>query len=81
MDAAKFNARIESLIHAWCDRRELRALAGLLPSWLYNNGLTDGWEELAASLRTTSKSDGLPARERGELRELWIELDAVLRNR
>jgi hypothetical protein len=81
MDAVKFNERITSLVHRWCDRRQLGALAGLLPPWLYNNGMTDGWEELASALRRMSNAESLPHEERDELKELWIELDMVLRNR
>jgi hypothetical protein len=81
MDAKALNDTISRLVDCWCDRRDLAALAGVLPAWLSNNGLTDGWEELAAALRTMSHSTLLPVEERDELKMLWIELDSALRNR
>jgi hypothetical protein len=81
MAGADINGEIRSLIEAWCDRRELSALAGLLPSWLAINGLTDGWEELAVALRHVSTSSALPPDERETLKRLWVDLDFALRNR
>jgi hypothetical protein len=81
VDAAIFNDKVAKLVDEWCARRELGALAGLLPAWLSNNGLTDGWEELCSALRTTANYQQLPAHERDTLKKLWIDLDTVLRNR
>jgi hypothetical protein len=81
MAAESINNEIKSLIDAWCDRREYGALSSLLTAWIANNGLTDGWEELAAALRSTSVYRGLPEDERATLKRLWIELDTVLRSR
>lgn len=50
---------VSKLIDAWCDRRELRALARLLPAWLANNGLTDGWGDVLDALRTIRADRGL----------------------
>jgi hypothetical protein len=50
-------ADVSTLIDAWCDRRELRPLAQLLPAWLANNGLTDGWAGVLDAL-TTIRADG-----------------------
>lgn len=75
------NNEINSLVDAWCERRALVALAGLLPGWLNNNGLTDGWEDLAASLRTMSNNKTLPPQEREKLKRLWVQVDTMLRNR
>jgi hypothetical protein len=47
---------------------------------LSNNGLTDGWELLAADLRTLSNHRGLPNSERDLLKRIWIEVDRELRN-
>jgi hypothetical protein len=81
MDAKLVNQRIQELVDSWCERRELGALASLLPAWLSNNGLTDGWDDLCSALRTLSNSHDLPDSERSALKRLWIELDAYLRNR
>jgi hypothetical protein len=51
---------VSGLIDAWCDRRELRALARLLPAWLANNGLTDGWREVLEALSAIRADDRLP---------------------
>ena len=51
---------VSRLVHAWCDRRELRALARLLPAWSANNGLTDGWSDVLDALRTIRADGGLP---------------------
>jgi hypothetical protein len=80
-DNKEFNDEIRRLVEAWCDRREYAALASLLPHWLSNNGLTDGWEGLAAALRSTANFHALPDDERITLKRLWVELDTVLRNR
>jgi hypothetical protein len=81
MTLQNLNEQIESLIHAWCDRREYSALAALLSPWISNNGLTDGWEDLATALRHVSNFHHLPASEREKLKLLWVELDVVLRSR
>jgi hypothetical protein len=47
------NPEIRELVDRWCERRELAALASLLPAWLANNGLTDGWGELREAVRHT----------------------------
>ena len=51
---------VTNLIDEWCDRRELRALARLLPAWLSNDGLTDGWVGVLDALRTIRTDGGLP---------------------
>jgi hypothetical protein len=80
MSNEEFNQQITALVEAWCDRRQLGALAELLPPWLSNNGLTDGWADLASALRGLANS-GLPPDERETLKRLWIEVDMALRNR
>lgn len=83
MDAKQVNAEIAALVDRWCERRELGALASVLPAWLSNNGLTDGWEELARALRTMSHPIGsaLPEAERDQLKRVYITIDKALRNR
>lgn len=79
-DAAAFHADIRALVHAWCDRHDLAPLADLLPAWLAFNGLTDGWQDLAAALRTvaTRHQDRLPPPERATLDRLRRTADRVL---
>jgi hypothetical protein len=43
---------VSGLIDAWCDRRELELLARLLPAWVSNNGLTDGWADVLDALKS-----------------------------
>jgi hypothetical protein len=82
MEAAEFNKQIRDIVYAWCDRRDIVALSdGLLTAWLTNNGLTDGWVDLASALRTSANSPHLPVSEREILKRLSIEVDVMLRNR
>ena len=81
MDGKVVNDDIRVLVDRWCDRRDLAALAGLLPAWLANDGLTDGWADLAAALRTMSGSPNLPQAERDELKRLFVVVDYAVRNR
>jgi hypothetical protein len=81
MDAARFNEDVQRLVVRWCDRRELSALGALLPAWLVNNGMTDGWAELASALGSISHLRRLPPAERDQVKRLWIELDTLLRSR
>ena len=74
-------SELASLLEVWCERRELGTLAGVLPRYLSNNGLTDGWEGLAEALRHVSTYRQLTAQERETLKRLWVELDTILRNR
>ena len=43
---------VSGLIDAWCDRRELDLLPRLLPAWVSNNGLTDGWADVLDALKS-----------------------------
>lgn len=54
---------VAGLIEAWCERRQLHALARLLPAWIGNNGLTDGWGEVYEALRTLRADCQLPEAE------------------
>jgi hypothetical protein len=81
MNATDINKQIDSLVTDWCERKELSALAGLLPAWLSNNGLTDGWAELGSALRHVSNYQNLPPSDRDTLKRLWVEIDVAIRNR
>lgn len=80
MTSSDPNKVIEQLINDWCSRRELRALSDLLPAWLANNGLTDGWHELRNALRTTLANgrDSLPEAEQAALRDAERAIDERL---
>jgi hypothetical protein len=76
------NAEIRRLVEVWCDRRELAALASLLPAWLANNGLTDGWAFLNEAIKHTyAAGRDLPFDERNVLKKLYVTIDVALRNR
>jgi hypothetical protein len=71
---------LQRLIDDWCDRREYRALSIVLPAWLANDGLTDGWAEVAAAVRSAyALARGLPDDERELLKQLWVQLDSAVR--
>jgi len=76
------NEDIRRLVDAWCDRRELAALAYVLPACTSNNGLTDGWTELRDALRHAyAMCRHLPDAERDLLKTIYVEIDVALRNR
>lgn len=77
------NARLRELINAWCQRRELRPLARLLPAYVGNNGLTDGYGDLRNAVRDTYAlcRDQLPSIELESLRDVERELDSMLSQR
>jgi len=81
MDANKVNAEIRAIVDRWCERRELWGLSVLLPAWVQNNGLTDGWADLAAALRTVADAPRLPQIDRMELKRLYVTVDYAVRNR
>lgn len=76
------NELIKSLIDNWCDRRELAALANLLPCWLANDGLTDGWCNLRSAPKHTHSVDrDLPDEERDRLKQAVDVVDGMLARR
>jgi hypothetical protein len=70
MTIEDFHSEMDALISDWCDRRALRILATVLPCYLGNNGLTDGWTDMATALKTVR------SQRRQELLE--DELDRVI---
>ena len=62
---------VDRLIDQWCERREVGALARLLPAYVAFNGLTDGWVDLYQALRSTRAyaHDRLPKMEERDLEE------------
>jgi len=68
------------LVDRWCERRDLGHLAAVLPAYVYNFGLTDGWADLMEALRVVRSSETLPSDERAEIeRVLRIVERAVYR--
>ena len=79
MNASEVNAEVSRLVENWCDRREYYGLAELLPAWISNNGLTDGWTILRDALRHTyAFCDHLPLDERELLKTLYVKIDQAL---
>jgi hypothetical protein len=73
MDAESPSSVTESLgrlIDAWCERRELRPLALILPAYTSNNGLTDGWASLMEALHDLRARGGLREAEQAEVEQL-----------
>lgn len=76
------NEEIRALVELWCDRRDYDALARVLPAWLHNNGLTDGWATLRDDLRLAyAICTGLPSSERDKLKQIYVAIDVALSNR
>jgi hypothetical protein len=66
---------VSNLIDAWCDRRALLPLARLLPAWLANNRMTDGWGEVLDALRTVRADIELPENEASTVESAIIAVD------
>jgi hypothetical protein len=81
MNANAVNDKLAKFADTWCERRDLGPLAVLLPAWLNNNGLTDGWANLANALLTLSTWPKLPETERAAIKLLWIEVDSAVKHR
>ena len=64
------NGPLERLIDAWCDRRDLRPLALVLPAFTSNNGLTDDWANLMEALRSLRAARCLPDDEQALLEQV-----------
>ncbi len=77
------NDVLQQLINAWCAREELHPLARILPSYLANNGLTDGWMELLGAISDTISlcQNVLRPEELTALREIRVLIQNGLENR
>ena len=77
------NELLDRIVSRWCERRELHSLAALLPAWLANNGLTDGWGELRSAVQyaIANGRDRLPADELETLRDVERAIDQALASR
>jgi hypothetical protein len=72
------NAVLGSLIEAWCDRRDLRPLAILLPAYTSNDGLTDGWAAVLQAVYDARSFGRLPETELHALETTIPVLEAVV---
>jgi hypothetical protein len=51
---------IERLLERWQHRGDVDSVNALLPAWRSNFGLTDGWAEVLAVLRSLEERGELP---------------------
>jgi hypothetical protein len=72
------NGPLERLIDAWCERRELRPLALLLPAYTSNAGLTDDWTRLMEALRDLRARGRLPEAEQAKIERLVPIVEAMV---
>ena len=77
-DEHPVNGPLARLIDGWCERRELGALAVLLPAYTSNNGLTDGWAGVKAALHTLRGSRRLPLDELHQIDELTVIVERMV---
>ena len=64
------NGPLNALIETWCDRRDLRPLALLLPAYTANAGLTDDWARVLEALYDLRARGRLPEQERSEVERI-----------
>jgi hypothetical protein len=64
------NGPLERLIDAWCERRELRPLALMLPGYTSNAGLTDDWVRVIEALHDVRAQGHPPEDEQQEVERL-----------
>jgi hypothetical protein len=64
------NSPLSALIGAWCDRRDLRPLALLLPAYTSNFGQTDDWARVMEALYDLRARGRLPDEETTEIERL-----------
>ena len=74
------NEIIRQLVESWCARLEYRPLAIVLPSWIANTGMTDGWSELHDALKLArAMCVDLPEQERTALQQAYVAIEIALR--
>jgi len=64
------NDPLARLIDGWCERRELRPLAMLLPAYTGNAGLTDDWARLMEALYDLRARGQLSKEDQAEVERL-----------
>lgn len=72
------NSPLNQLIDAWCERRELRPLALLLPAYVSNAGLTDDWARVMEALRDLRARGRLPEDEQAEVERLLVLVEQTV---
>ena len=72
---------IARLVDGWCERRAFGPLACLLPAYISNNGLTDGWADVMDALRTLRSSRQLPDDEQREIERLVVLVERMVYRR
>lgn len=79
-DRRRFEKIMDELIDAWCERRALKPLRIILPSWPFGIGLTDDWHRIREALRHTPAMarDVLTAGELDQLNQLIAAVDQAL---
>jgi hypothetical protein len=71
---------LESLADRFCERRAYRCLLRFMPAYFSPNGLTDGWEDCRAALRSTRAlcRDDLREDERKDINRAMNLIDRML---
>lgn len=72
---------IAKLVDRWCDRRAIRPLRMLLPSWPPPNGFTDEWLNVWAAMRhvrAMCREELLDAGESDDVNQVIAELSRRL---
>lgn len=71
------NGPLGRLVDAWCERRDLHPPARVLPAYIWNFGLTDGWGELMVALHTLRADRWLPEDEQQILERVIVEVERI----
>lgn len=69
---------LSRLVDEWCERRDLSALARILPAYTSNFGLTDSWAALLEALRTLQADRTLPEGEQREVERLVVDTERIV---
>ncbi|WP_208394822.1 hypothetical protein [Mucilaginibacter gilvus] len=69
-----YNTTIDDLINNWCDRKDLRPLSLVLPTYLQNLGTGEDINKLITALSFLSATRCLNAEEQGKIEEVIAEL-------
>lgn len=80
-DVDPIGGPLMELIEGWCDRRDLRHLALVLPAFVANNGLTDGWAGVLQALYDVRATRLLPDAEQRVIEMLVPVVEKVVYRR
>jgi hypothetical protein len=78
MEEHPVNGPLSRLVDAWCERRDLHSLARVLPAYIWNFGLTDGWSDLLMALRGLRGDRRLPGDEQEVLERIIVEAEHIV---